>query len=405
MSESKGLRRRGFLQTVALASAVPPADAQTADAAKPAAAPSYPRTFTGPQLAMISFPLGGVGAGSIGLGGRGQLRDWEIANRTDKGNSPTYAMPSIWAQSGSAKPVARVLEARFQPPYEGQNGLGSRNAPGLSRLEGATFTGEFPLARIDFHDRSLPVSVSLEAGTPFIPLDADASGLPMTVLRYRVRNRGRAAASVAIAFSIENPVTSLLPQAQRRPGDTRVNEPRKGSGVEGLLMSNPQLDAADPGQGSFALAVLRPGDGEVTMLRGWPAGRWWNSPLLFWDDFTADGALGPEPAKPGIVGAVCSEAEDRGRRRRRNSRSCSPGTFPNRTPERCGWTRPERARERRHRELVRDAVRRRLGRRRARGGAHRRSGPAHAAVRRQPSARPPCPRRSRKRRWRTSRRS
>jgi non-lysosomal glucosylceramidase len=340
MSESKGLRRRGFLQTVALASAVPPADAQTADAAKPPAAPGYPRTFTGPQLAMISFPLGGVGAGSIGLGGRGQLRDWEIANRTDKGNSPAYAMPSIWAQSGSGKPVARVLEARFQPPYEGQNGLGSRNAPGLSRLEGATFTGEFPLARIDFHDRSLPVSVSLEAGTPFIPLDADASGLPMAVLRYRVRNRGRAAASVAIAFSIENPVTSLLPQAQRRPGDTRVNEPRKGSGVEGLLMSNPALDASDPGQGSFALAVLRPGDGEVTMLRGWPAGRWWNSPLLFWDDFTADGALGPEPAKPGVVGTVSLK------------RKIAAGGeaefafvlawhFPHRTSERCGWTAPK----------------------------------------------------------------
>ena len=251
MSESKGLRRRGFLQSVALASAVPPADAQTADAAKPAAAPSYPRTFTGPQLAMISFPLGGVGAGSIGLGGRGQLRDWEIANRTDKGNSPAYAMPSIWAQSGSAKPVARVLEARFQPPYEGQNGLGSRNAPGLSRLEGATFTGEFPLARIDFHDRTLPVAVSLEAGTPFIPLDADASGLPMTVLRYRVRNRGRAAASVAIALSIENPVTSLLPQAQRRPATRASTNRARAAASKGSSCTIRSSTPPDPLTGQF----------------------------------------------------------------------------------------------------------------------------------------------------------
>ncbi len=323
------MRRRGFLQSVALAGAV------SADAQTQAGAPqieTYPRTFTGPQLAMISFPLGGVGAGSIGLGGRGQLRDWEIANRTDKGNAPTYAMPSIWAQVGDAKPVARVLEARFQPPYEGQSGLGSRNAPGLSRLEGATFTGEFPIARIDFHDRSLPVSVSLEAGTPFIPLDADASGLPMTALRYRVQNRGRSAASVAIAYSIECPVSP-----PRKPG---VNVPRKGNGIEGLFMHNPDLDAADPLKGSFVLAALRPGNGELTMLRGWPAGRWWNSPLLFWDDFTADGALGPETAKPGNVGAVCMK------------RTIAAGAeaefafllawhFPNRTPERCGWTAPK----------------------------------------------------------------
>ena len=30
------------------------------------------------HLSQISFPLGGIGTGSIGLGGRGQLRDWEI---------------------------------------------------------------------------------------------------------------------------------------------------------------------------------------------------------------------------------------------------------------------------------------------------------------------------------------
>src|SRR5215475_115217 len=45
----------------------------------------FPRQFQGPQLKMISFPLGGVAAGSIGLGGRGQLRDWEIFNRPNKG--------------------------------------------------------------------------------------------------------------------------------------------------------------------------------------------------------------------------------------------------------------------------------------------------------------------------------
>ena len=134
---------------------------------------TYPRVFTGRALTMLSFPLAGIGGGSIGLGGRGQLRDWEIVNRADKGHSPDYALPSIWVKTAGRKPIARVLEARLQPPYEGQNGLGSANSPGLSRLEGATFTGEFPQARVDFHDRGLPVAVTLEAGTPFFPLQAD----------------------------------------------------------------------------------------------------------------------------------------------------------------------------------------------------------------------------------------
>jgi len=106
----------------------------------------YPRRFRGRQLKMISFPLGGVAAGSLGLGGSGQLVNWEIFNKPNKGYRPLYAFPAIWAQSGSGNAVARVLESRILPPYEGQDGLGSGNVPGLVRLESATFTGEYPLA-------------------------------------------------------------------------------------------------------------------------------------------------------------------------------------------------------------------------------------------------------------------
>jgi non-lysosomal glucosylceramidase len=339
MNRKSGTDRRDFLKSVALAggaaASVEGALAQTeapVQTAEPAEV-SCPRVFTGPALATISFPLGGVGAGSIGLGGRGQLRDWEIFNRPDKGGSPDYAFPAIWVQAEGRKPIARVLEARIQTPYEGQDGLGSRNAPGLSRLAGATFTGEFPLARIGFDDASLPVRISLEAGTPFIPLDADESGLPVAVLRYRVRNRATTAVTAAIAFSIENPANAASP-------DTRVNVPQSKPGMQGLLMKNPGLAANDPGNGTFALAALATPSAHITMLRGWPAGRWWNSPLLFWDDFSSDGELGPEPAKVGPVGAVCQK------------RTIAPGAeaeytfllawhFPNRTPERCGWQAPK----------------------------------------------------------------
>src|SRR5690348_12173936 len=139
-------RRRTFLQQVALAGAASQTKSALAGA-NPAATSDveFPRAFTGRRLTAIAFPLGGVCAGSISLGGRGQLRDWEIFNRPDKGNSPSYAFPAIWARSGNAQPVARVLESRIQPPYSGESGLGTRNAPGLVRLASATFTGEFPL--------------------------------------------------------------------------------------------------------------------------------------------------------------------------------------------------------------------------------------------------------------------
>ncbi len=293
---------------------------------------------------MVSFPLGGIGAGSIGLGGRGQLRDWEIFNRPDKGNQPAYAFPSIWIEAQGKKPVAHVLESRIETPYEGQDGLGSNNAPGLSRLQGATFTGEFPAAHIDFHDDRFPLKIGLDAGTPFIPLDGDASGLPVCALHYRVRNLDATPTSVSIAYSLDNPVKD--PKAietggvAHRKTDQRSNDWRRASGLQGFFMSNPALATEDVAYGSFALALLDEGKGQITALRGWPAGRWWNSPLLFWDDFSSDGELGPESEERNAVGALCLK------------QTIAPGAeaeysfllawhFPNRTPARCGWDAPQ----------------------------------------------------------------
>ncbi|MBL8294254.1 MAG: hypothetical protein JNN08_20585, partial [Bryobacterales bacterium] len=154
--------RRAFLQGLAVGTSIgAPGVAQATPISEKQNTPNgvtaitYPRVYRGRQLGMIAFPLGGVGAGSVSLGGRGQLRDWEIFNRPDKGNNLSYAFPSIWVQAGDGKPVARGLEARILPPYEGQSGLGSQNAPGLPRLAGATFSGEFPFARVNFTDRKL----------------------------------------------------------------------------------------------------------------------------------------------------------------------------------------------------------------------------------------------------------
>ena len=72
----------------------------------------------------------------MALGGRGQLRDWEIFNRPDKGKSVSYTFPSIWSQVGNGKPVARVLESRLMPPYEAGSGLSPNQVSGLTRMEG-----------------------------------------------------------------------------------------------------------------------------------------------------------------------------------------------------------------------------------------------------------------------------
>ncbi len=353
MKETPGLDRRKFLKRAAGAvGAVTQADRWAALAqgresrgtdehGRASDDPHYPRRFSGRKLKMIAFPLGGVAAGSIGLGGRGQLVNWEIFNRPNKGFHPSYAFASIWAQAGDGKAVAHVLESRIQPPYEGPDGLGSSNAPGLSRLESATFTGEYPLAHIDFEDGTLPVKVELDAFSPFIPHEPEDSGLPVAILRYRVTNPGAAAARVAIAFSIDNPVKTKEDEgvAEQKQSEGRRNAYRSSDGIAGYAMSNPSLAANDPMAGEFVLAATPDAGTEVSHWEGWPQGRWWNSPLLFWDQFSKNGDLGAQSEPHDSVGALCLK------------KTIPPGEtasfqfllgwrFPNRTPDWCGWSAP-----------------------------------------------------------------
>lgn len=335
--------RRSFLKgaaggAIGLVQIAPAQTSPPPPAAPAAKAPSitYPRKYSGRSLAMVAMPLGGLGAGSISIGGRGQLRDWEIYNRPDKGLNPNYAFPAIFVESAGKK-TARVLEARYLPPYEGASGLGSNNAPGLRRMAAATFTSEFPLARVDFRDARVPVSVSLEAFTPFIPLDVEESGLPVIVLRYRVKNPQTVKARVSIAYSLDNPAGFQAPGGKAAG---RKNEWRETPALSGFRMTNPSLDETDVLYGSFALGLLDAAGSEVSQWSGWPRRRWWDSPMLFWDDFGDDGKLGPEPTPAGTVAALCQ------------AREIAPGAeatytfvlawhFPNRTPERCSWSAPK----------------------------------------------------------------
>ena len=142
--DGSGTPRRDFLRTVAL---TPGLAAEGEQATPPAEAPKPvplrvspdPRVFRGAQLQMLAFPLGGVGAGSISLGGRGQLRDWEIFNRPDKGNSPTLRIPLDLGATGHAQdPSRRVLEARIAAAVRRVvSGLGRRTRPDCRGCDGA----------------------------------------------------------------------------------------------------------------------------------------------------------------------------------------------------------------------------------------------------------------------------
>ncbi len=293
----------------------------------------FPRQHSGGQLARISFPLGGIGTGGIGLGGRGNLQDWEIFNHSSRGYSPEYGFACMWAKRAGAAPYSVVLERRLLPPYDlQQEGLGSANVPGLPRFAEATFLGSFPTARVEFTDADCPVKVALDAFSPFQPLDADASGLPCAILTYEVHNPSATPVDVAIAWNVDNPLGW---------SKTRRNQQREAAGVHGLLMDDPSLPADDPMHGTFVLAALAEDSSAVEVLKTWRGGGWHIGAQHFWfDEFSKTGRLGDENEPSSPVGSVAIRKSIPAAQTK-TFRFLLAWHFPNRTPERCGWDSPK----------------------------------------------------------------
>ena len=74
--------------------------------------------YSGNKTHEISFPLGGIGTGCIGLAGNGRLIDWEIYNRpTREASTGSRTLPSK-PKAGQVID-ARVLHGDLHPPYSG----------------------------------------------------------------------------------------------------------------------------------------------------------------------------------------------------------------------------------------------------------------------------------------------
>lgn len=236
-----------------------------------------------------AFLLGGIGTGNVSLGARGELRDWEFENLPDKGRVNPYSFFAIHARPVGGTAVARVLEARMTGRRDWDAGYAFDRLAGLPRLAGATLHGEYPVADIDFTDDVLPVQVSLRAFTPLVPLDPDDSGIPAAVLRYTVTNPGAVAVQITIAGSLTH-------TAGRGEGPWGMRAAQKVAWreegpVRGLDFGI-GLPEDDFGYGTMSLTTTDP---STTVKPQWAVGFWPDGARLFWNDFSADGLLDPEP--------------------------------------------------------------------------------------------------------------
>ena len=121
--------------------------------------------YDGERGRHVSFPLGGIGAGCIGLSAAGRLVDWEIANRPDKGALNGFSHFAIRAEADGRTLDTRILNGPFAGNLSGDRGAGNYREfgwgvrreylTGLPHFRRCSFRGFFPAAELTLEDPSV----------------------------------------------------------------------------------------------------------------------------------------------------------------------------------------------------------------------------------------------------------
>jgi hypothetical protein len=237
--------------------------------------------YSGARAEHLIWPLGGVGASLLAFTGAGGLD--RIANRHQPDlRNAAFACAAL---SFPGRPEwARMLEGPLPRHKSWTNGLAPRGHMsscgfghpggwhhGLPRMDRAEFSAAFPCASVALADDEVPVTVTVEAWSPFIPGAADDSGLPVAALTWRFRNPSPRRRSVIFSYHV---LREALRERTARPDGERVR--RTG---HGFAFDYP----ATAGKPSTAGSLVVECDGALADC-GWFRGGWFDANTERWND-------------------------------------------------------------------------------------------------------------------------
>ena len=272
----------------------------TAEEWRPAKWPVL-KHYDNAHLRQIALPLGGIGTGTVSLGGRGELRDWEIMNVPGKGfstvmksnNTPFF---TLYVKPQGGESVTTMLAGPlYDDEYLDCEGRPANNF-GMPRFEDASFDAAYPFGQVNLKDKAIPAKVCIKGFNPFIPCNTDDSSLPIAVLSYEITNTGSTPMEVSVCGSLRNFIgqdgsrfntngSDYWPYGARQ----NKNQWRDQDGIKGIYYYSEGVEKSDPAWGTMALTTDAV-EG-VTYRTCSKPNHWENAILNFWDDFSSDGLL------------------------------------------------------------------------------------------------------------------
>lgn len=240
------------------------------------------------ELSFIGMPVGGIGCGTLYLGGDGRLWLWDIFNENQEGVDPReipwpdalHEGAKVRSRDGANYIAPTVASSKFildqgfsvEVLVNGKSLVKQLRAEDWKEVK---FEATYPVATITYTDPGFPLTVVMKAYSPFIPLDADNSGLPATVFSFSLL--ADVPLEVKILGWLENGVRKFTDS-----GDMRRNTIVRSSSGQPDLKQGTQWDAditailssytvpsasADRDAGTMCFAVLDAGAVAIADLK------------------------------------------------------------------------------------------------------------------------------------------
>ena len=240
-------------------------------------------TYKGTKTNEISFPLGGIGSGCIGLAGNGRLIEWEIFNRPNKRSLNGLSHFAVRAEKDGKVLDARILQGDLNSPYNGDTvesigyGPDRKNMCGMPHFREHSFKGEYPFAELEFGgEETFPGKVKLESWSVFIPNKSLESSLPAAFFEIEFENTTQEQIDYTAIGALSNPFGI----------DNTVCELNEKDDVKALTMFNSSVSKEDFEYGDISIAAT--GD-DLSYQQYWYRGEGFASLEVYWYDMLAGG--------------------------------------------------------------------------------------------------------------------
>ena len=189
--------------------------------------------------ARSGIALGGLGTGSAELRKDGRFHNWTCFNNEPQftGARLTWPQDSILFfvlryQLPGREPRLKLLQIESDRHEQGAVEMALYEMPWLSGVDSIAYRARFPFAWLAYADDKegredgdrMPLEIELEAMSPFVPHDVEASSLPAMLLDFRVRSRASEPVDVMLTAALRNVVgydtadKVHATRLERRPG-------------------------------------------------------------------------------------------------------------------------------------------------------------------------------------------